>query len=102
MGLLDDDLDAVLADLEQLGETVTIVLGVQAVEAIRDVTDEAPALLAELRAPADAVVVLVKQGSLTGLAIDAACTVDAVAYVVRHYGPGKVDNRLTRVVLVPA
>jgi hypothetical protein len=99
MGLLEDDLTAILADAKTKRIAVSVVHGTTTVNGILDdgtgvQTDES-GLAMEI----EPLSVLVKTGAITPAANDA-ITVDGVAYRVREIRPEPRDGKATRIILV--
>ncbi len=97
MGILENDVTAILADAKALGAAVSVAVGATTVNGIRDDQDlvhpgfEGVAVVDRERS------VLVKTGALASLANDAAITVDGTAYSVRRFEREPPDGLLTRI-----
>ena len=99
MGILEDDVDALLADLALFGESVDVVYSGSTVKGYVDIgdgfeTDEA-GLSIELRGRS----VVVKTGAIAPSVGDT-ITVGGVGYSIREISPVPRDGRMTRYALV--
>lgn len=99
--MIEDDIDAALADAKVFGAAVSVVHGANTVNGFRDqgpgvMTDES-GLSIELEPES----VLIRAGALSPAPLpNDAITVDGVSYRVRESRPEPRDGEMTRIVLV--
>lgn len=103
MGLFDDDIDAILTDLAVIDATASIVVvqGGDTTKGIRQTIEEVDGV-GDMNRKVLRQTVVVRKGTLTTLATDAAITVDGDSFTVRDFEPENSDNRLTRIYLAAA
>ncbi len=100
MGVFDDDVTAVLADLKAMGETVTVTIGNETVDGIKAVLEQEEVAGNGMRIKRSLKTVLIVKGGLGGLATKAAITVGGNAGIVHDFEPEGEDDRMTQIVYV--